>query len=39
MKTYYNPEDLKKFGNVSEFEPNLAKNSLIIMERFLKRGL
>ncbi|MBK9271032.1 MAG: carboxymuconolactone decarboxylase family protein [Saprospiraceae bacterium] len=25
MKTYYNPEDLKKFGNVSEFEPNLAK--------------
>ena len=25
MKTYYNPEDLKKFGNISEFEPNLAK--------------
>lgn len=25
MKTYYNPEDLKKFANVSEFEPNLAK--------------
>ena len=24
-KTYYNPEDLKKFGNISEFEPNLAK--------------
>jgi alkylhydroperoxidase/carboxymuconolactone decarboxylase family protein len=25
MKTYYNPEDLKKFSNVGEFEPNLAK--------------
>jgi alkylhydroperoxidase/carboxymuconolactone decarboxylase family protein len=23
-KTYYNPDDLKKFGNISEFEPNLA---------------
>lgn len=23
-KTYYNPEDLKKFGSISEFEPNLA---------------
>ncbi len=25
MKTYYNPEDLKKFGNISDFEPHLAK--------------
>jgi alkylhydroperoxidase/carboxymuconolactone decarboxylase family protein len=25
MKTYYNPEDLKKFGNIADFEPNLAK--------------
>lgn len=24
-KTYYNPADLKKFGDISEFEPNLAK--------------
>ena len=24
MKTYYNPEDLKKFGNIAEFEPKLA---------------
>jgi alkylhydroperoxidase/carboxymuconolactone decarboxylase family protein len=24
-KTYYDPADLKKFGNISEFEPNLAK--------------
>ncbi|MFZ1516170.1 MAG: arsenosugar biosynthesis-associated peroxidase-like protein [Saprospiraceae bacterium] len=25
MKTYYNPEDLKKFSQISEFEPKLAK--------------
>ncbi|MBK7129714.1 MAG: carboxymuconolactone decarboxylase family protein [Crocinitomicaceae bacterium] len=25
MKTYYNPEDLKKFGQIGEFEPGLAK--------------
>jgi len=24
-KSYYNPEDLKKFGNVSEYSPELAK--------------
>jgi len=24
-KTYYNPDDLKKFGNISEFQPELAK--------------
>lgn len=24
-KTYYNPEDLKKFGDVGEFQPELAK--------------
>ena len=24
METYYNPEDLKKFGNIAEFEPDLA---------------
>ncbi|PIQ20423.1 MAG: 4-carboxymuconolactone decarboxylase [Cytophagales bacterium CG18_big_fil_WC_8_21_14_2_50_42_9] len=24
-KTYYNPEDLKKFGNISEFSPKLAE--------------
>lgn len=23
-KTYYNPDDLKKFGNIAEFQPNLA---------------
>ncbi len=24
-KSYYNPEDLKKFGDVEEFQPELAK--------------
>lgn len=24
MKTYYNPEDLKKFGNIGEFQKKLA---------------
>jgi alkylhydroperoxidase/carboxymuconolactone decarboxylase family protein len=24
-ETYYNPQDLKKFGNISEFQPELAK--------------
>ena len=25
MKTYYDPEDLKKFGNISDFQPELGK--------------
>lgn len=25
METYYNPEDLKKFGNIAEWEPGLAQ--------------
>jgi alkylhydroperoxidase/carboxymuconolactone decarboxylase family protein len=25
METYYSPEDLKKFGNIAEWEPNLAQ--------------
>jgi len=24
MKTYYNPEDLKKFGNIGDFQKDLA---------------
>lgn len=24
-KTYYDPKDLKKFGNIAEFEPKLAE--------------
>jgi len=25
METYYNPEDLKKFGSIGDFQENLAK--------------
>lgn len=25
MKTYYDPDDLKKFGNISDFQPKLGK--------------
>lgn len=25
MKTYYNPDDLKKFGKIAEFQPVLGK--------------
>lgn len=25
METYYNPDDLKKFGNVSDFQKNLGE--------------
>jgi alkylhydroperoxidase/carboxymuconolactone decarboxylase family protein len=25
MKTYYDPDDLKKFGKISEFQPELGK--------------
>ncbi len=25
MKTYYNPEDLSKFGQIADFQPALAK--------------
>ncbi len=25
MKTYYDPDDLKKFGKISEFQPKLGK--------------
>ncbi|MBK7231037.1 MAG: carboxymuconolactone decarboxylase family protein [Saprospiraceae bacterium] len=38
MKTYYNPEDLKKFGNVSEFEPNLAKKFFDYYGEVFKEG-
>ena len=33
---YYNSEDLKKFGNVGEFQKNLADKFSIIMGKFLK---
>lgn len=38
MKTYYNPEDLKKFGNISEFEPNLAKKFFDYYGEVFKEG-
>lgn len=38
MKTYYNPEDLKKFENISEFEPNLAKKFFDYYGEVFKEG-
>ncbi|MDQ3141682.1 MAG: arsenosugar biosynthesis-associated peroxidase-like protein [Bacteroidota bacterium] len=38
MKTYYNPEDLKKFGNIAEFEPNLAKKFFDYYGEVFKEG-
>jgi len=38
MKTYYNPEDLKKFGNIGEFEPNLAKKFFEYYGEVFKEG-
>lgn len=38
MKTYYNPDDLKKFGSISEFEPNLAKKFFDYYGEVFKEG-
>jgi len=38
MKTYYNPEDLKKFGNISEFEPTLGKKFFDYYGEVFKEG-
>ena len=38
MKTYYDPEDLRKFGNISEFEPNLAKKFFDYYGEVFKEG-
>jgi alkylhydroperoxidase/carboxymuconolactone decarboxylase family protein len=38
MKTYYDPEDLKKFGKISEFEPNLAKKFFDYYGEVFKEG-
>lgn len=38
MKTYYNPEDLKKFGNIADFEPNLAKKFFDYYGEVFKEG-
>ena len=38
MKTYYNPEDLKKFGNISEFQPKLAEKFFSYYGEVFKEG-
>lgn len=38
MKTYYDPNDLKKFGNISEFEPNLSKKFFDYYGEVFKEG-
>ena len=38
MKTYYDPEDLKKFGNISDFDPNLAKKFFDYYGEVFKEG-
>lgn len=38
MKTYYNPEDLKKFGKISDFEPNLGKKFFDYYGEVFKEG-
>ena len=37
-KTYYNPADLKKFGNISEFQPELAKKFFDYYGEVFKEG-
>lgn len=38
MKTYYDPDDLKKFGKIAEFEPNLAKKFFDYYGEVFKAG-
>lgn len=38
MKTYYNPDDLKKFGEISEFEPKLARKFFDYYGEVFKEG-
>lgn len=37
METYYNPEDLAKFGTIGEEAPSWRRNSLTTTELFLRR--
>lgn len=37
-KTYYNPEDLGKFGNIAEFQPELAKKFFDYYGEVFKEG-
>jgi alkylhydroperoxidase/carboxymuconolactone decarboxylase family protein len=38
MKTYYNPEDLKKFGQIGEFQPELADKFFAYYGEVFKDG-
>lgn len=38
MKTYYNPEDLKKFGNIGEFQKPLADKFFAYYGEVFKEG-
>lgn len=38
MKTYYNPEDLKKFGKVSEFQKEMADKFFDYYGEVFKEG-
>ncbi|HNP96310.1 MAG TPA: arsenosugar biosynthesis-associated peroxidase-like protein [Cyclobacteriaceae bacterium] len=38
MKTYYNPDDLKKFGNISEFQKTLADKFFDYYGEVFKEG-
>ncbi|HAW51288.1 MAG TPA: 4-carboxymuconolactone decarboxylase [Flavobacteriales bacterium] len=37
-KTYYDPADLKKFGEISEFEPELAKKFFTYYNSVFEEG-
>ena len=37
-KTYYNPDDLKKFGKIAEFEPKLAEKFFDYYGEVFKEG-
>ena len=38
MDTYYNPDDLKKFGKISEFQPELGKKFFDYYGSVFKEG-
>lgn len=38
MDTYYNPDDLKKFGKISEFDPELGKKFFDYYGEVFKEG-
>lgn len=38
MDTYYNPEDLKKFGEISDFQPELGKKFFEYYGSVFKEG-